>query len=716
MFRLRYSTVVLLALGLLSVSLLVGYLLQQSRAPRAPAQVPAELSDRDAASLEHPDRGTPPVLVEVLAAFPGASTEEVERQVTIPLEVALAGVPHLQSLRTHSVFGHCRLRARFSPGSDYSAARQEVINRLQLTQALPPGVFPQIGPRPGGETLRYLVVGPRDALGRPVYSLNDLRTSQEWHLERELRRLPGLADVHSSGGTVKRYEIHLDPDRLHRFGITRQQVVDAVARRNTNVNGDFFAWGPMAINVRSVGLFGGGADPFSAEVLTVDPQKAASLLRASDRLRLRQIRALVVAMDNTKPITVADVVEGGRLTPDEEEGRRGVVVGSQPRREQIAYSGPGTAEEQDVVQGVVLMRANDDPQLLRDVQTHIRGLNTTAGKLLPGVHIEPYSSDSAGVGTLWVYGMFPLNTSLGSTAEQARKVVKLLREFPEVERVVSQAGMTADSEPSSTNHLQIFVGLKAGPGVPAAPGLGRPRSRTELLGEFDRLLSVQIPGVAWLTTTKDPDVLGLAFPGVPAENLLLIVGDDLNELERLASLIQAGLRDIPGIESVAAFPIMGRTSLNFRVDRDKCQRWGVREADVSAALNAAFGGQGVSQMVEGEKTFEIIMAWPKHLSESEIAILDLPLDIYMFEPAGPTRVTPRVRLRDLVSPVGRDGKPDAKGDFMLSGAAAIYRAQGKRVLPVRFGVRGRPLADIQTEAANKIAPLLKMPYQIEWSN
>jgi cobalt-zinc-cadmium resistance protein CzcA len=141
-------------------------------------------------------------------------------------------------------------------------------------------------------------------------------------------------------------------------------------------------------------------------------------------------------------------------------------------------------------------------------------------------------------------------------------------------------------------------------------------------------------------------------------------------------------------------------------------------ADVNAALTSALGGKGVSQMVEGEKTFEITVRWPKHLRDSETAILDLLIDVVnnMVDPGSPIKVTPRVRVRDLVSPVGKDGQPDPKGDFMRSGAAAVYRAQGNRVLPVHFSVRGRPLADVQAEAAKKITPLLKAPYQIEWSN
>src|SRR5438552_1239526 len=127
-----------------------------------------------------------PAIIEVIAQFPGASAEEVERQVTIPLEVALAGMPGLQSTRSKSLFGLAHLRNQFDYARDYDQARQDVINRLsQVT--LPGGVTPQISPAsPIGEILRYTLRNPRDALGRPVYTLNDLKALQDYTITREL--------------------------------------------------------------------------------------------------------------------------------------------------------------------------------------------------------------------------------------------------------------------------------------------------------------------------------------------------------------------------------------------------------------------------------------------------------------------------------------------------------------------------------------------------
>src|SRR6187399_1114271 len=165
-----------------------------------------------------------PAIIEIIAKYPGASAEEVERQVTTPLEVAFAGMPGLKFTRSKSLFGLAHVRNQFEYGIDYYAARQEVINRLQFVDDLPEGVVPQISPTsPTGEIMRFTLKGPRDASGNDLYSLNDLKTQQDWVLVRRLRRVPRIIDTVSSGGTVKRYEVRPDPERLLRYGIALKQ-------------------------------------------------------------------------------------------------------------------------------------------------------------------------------------------------------------------------------------------------------------------------------------------------------------------------------------------------------------------------------------------------------------------------------------------------------------------------------------------------------------
>ena len=141
-------------------------------------------------------------IVEIVARYPGASAEEVEHQVTIPLEVALAGMPGLKYTQTQSMFELCHIRNQFEYGVDQPAARQEILNRLQMAQ-LPAGITPAISPQsPTGEIFRYVLTNPKDAAGHDVYNLNDLKSLQDYTLERSFRRLPGVADVCSFGGTV----------------------------------------------------------------------------------------------------------------------------------------------------------------------------------------------------------------------------------------------------------------------------------------------------------------------------------------------------------------------------------------------------------------------------------------------------------------------------------------------------------------------------------
>src|SRR5438132_8779129 len=225
-----------------------------------------------------------PAIVEVLALFPGASAEEVERQVTIPLEVTFAGMPGLNSIHSKSLFGLSDLKMNWNYGSQwtYEAARQEVINRMTtISQPLPPGVSPQISPEsPTGEIYRYILKVPKDRTGRDIYTLNDIKALQDWVLEREFRTVPRIADVTSFGGTIRRYEIQPDPDRLRRYGITLPQLQAALTNSNATVGGDYLNQGQVALTVRSVGLFGGGVDPVNKVLGLKDPAAAAAILRA----------------------------------------------------------------------------------------------------------------------------------------------------------------------------------------------------------------------------------------------------------------------------------------------------------------------------------------------------------------------------------------------------------------------------------------------------
>src|SRR5262249_34565896 len=189
-------------------------------------------------------------------------------------------------------------------------AKQDVINRLQFTEPLPPGVLAVLSPQsPTGEILRYTLTGPKDEYGRDLYSLNDLKALQDWTLERLFKRVPRIIDVTSSGGTVKRYEVRPDPDRLRRYGITLTQLQTAIASANVNAGGEHISLGPNLLNVRGLGLIGAGLDPMQApEVLgTRNPRTAVEYLRGEGERRFRALRQFTIASSTNQPIRVARV-------------------------------------------------------------------------------------------------------------------------------------------------------------------------------------------------------------------------------------------------------------------------------------------------------------------------------------------------------------------------------------------------------------------------
>ncbi|MGA2258906.1 MAG: efflux RND transporter permease subunit, partial [Thermoguttaceae bacterium] len=357
----------------------------------------------------YPDPAPP--TVEVVAQFPGASAEEVERQVTIPLEVTLAGMPGLHAMNTKTVFGLSDIKMLFDYSTEYKEARQETINRLQSTQPLPPGVTPQISPEsPTGEIYRYWLRAPKDAAGRNFYSLNDLKALQDWVLEREFRTVPRVVDITSWGGTIRRYEVQPDPDRMRRYGVTLAQLQNVLTNSNATVGGDYVDQGDVALTVRSVGLFGGGEDPVRKVLGITDPVEAARILREEEEHRINDIRALVITSVNNQPVRVEDVVEGGRLAAGERAGEKGVVVRNQTRLGKMAHYrvddgyksqfqsdhsrtlAQAGHDDPDQVGCIVLLRKGEDTlPCLRDIEAKVEELNDPAsGRMLPGVEIVPY--------------------------------------------------------------------------------------------------------------------------------------------------------------------------------------------------------------------------------------------------------------------------------------------------------------------------------------
>ncbi|HVC52519.1 MAG TPA: CusA/CzcA family heavy metal efflux RND transporter [Stellaceae bacterium] len=278
-----------------------------------------------------------PPVVEVIALNPGQSAADIERYVTIPIEIELAGIQHETNLQSTSLFGLSDIVVQFTDELTYEEAQQRVLNRLAQVDGLPNGVTPQISPEsPIGEIYRYRVVGP------PGYTPEQLKTIEDWILERRFRAVPGVIDVSGWGGETKTYDVSVDADRLRAYNLGLGQVLDALNNGNGDVGAQTMNFGPQAAVVRGIGL-----------------------IRS-----MSQIRDTLVSANHGSPVRIGDVAT--------------VRVGHEPR-----LGIAGQDNDNDVVEGIVLMRhgAKSLPTLRR-VEAEVQKINDS-NILPPGVKIVP---------------------------------------------------------------------------------------------------------------------------------------------------------------------------------------------------------------------------------------------------------------------------------------------------------------------------------------
>lgn len=360
-------------------------------------------------------------------------------------------------------------------------------------------------------------------------------------------------------------------------------------------------------------------------------------------------------------------------------------------------------------------------------------------------------------GNLYVRGTFPINVSPDAAAEQSDVARKVMQNYPEIRVIVSQNGRPDDgTDPTGFYNLEFFLTLKQPSEWPAVKdtegwrrilGNKRPRKKQELIAELDAELSRYVIGANWNFSQNIRDNVMESLSGVKGDNSVKIFGPNLDELEQYAEQLKSRLNSIPGITNVGVFRVKGQPNLEIPVDSDKCNYWAVSVEDVNAVINSAVGGKPVTKMIEGEKRFDVAIRFPERLRNSEEAILNIPVEVHNNRSSemhiarhsnvlsatgsidqGPSQVgttlggdlgrlnaIPRRRLRDLVTPLGKNGKLDPKGSFVQAGASTIYREQGNRMIAVKFSVRGRDLAGAVAEAQAKTADIFKSPYFATWS-
>src|ERR1700726_4104058 len=188
--------------------------------------------------------------VQIITQWPGRAAEEIEQQVTIPIEIQVNGIPHLEHLRSVSLFGLSSVMLIFDDGSSNDWNRQKVLERLsQVT--LPNGLTPQMGTdwSPVGQIFWYTLKSTN-----PKYDLMELKSIQDWTLEKQFKSVPNVVDVVSFGGTTREYQVRVDPNKLVAYGLGISQVEQQLAGNNTNAGGSFVESGLQQINVRAVGL------------------------------------------------------------------------------------------------------------------------------------------------------------------------------------------------------------------------------------------------------------------------------------------------------------------------------------------------------------------------------------------------------------------------------------------------------------------------------
>src|SRR5580704_10447703 len=189
--------------------------------------------------------------VQVITQWPGRAAEEVEQQVTTPIEIQMAGIPHMTHLRSTSLAGLSSVTMIFDDDSVNKDNRDQVFQRLGLV-TLPAGLQPQMGTdwSPVGQIYWYTLRS-----SNPAYDSMELKSLQDWKLEKEFKSVPGVVDVSSFGGITREYQVRVDPDKLVAYGLSIGQIEQQIANNNTNAGGSFIEQGQQQINVRAVGLY-----------------------------------------------------------------------------------------------------------------------------------------------------------------------------------------------------------------------------------------------------------------------------------------------------------------------------------------------------------------------------------------------------------------------------------------------------------------------------
>ena len=815
--------------------------------------------------------------VQIITQWPGRAAEEIEQQVTVPIEIQMNGMPHLEHLRSVSLFGLSSVMLIFDDGSSNDWNRQKALERLSAV-TLPTGITPQMGTdwSPVGQIFWYTLKSTN-----PKYDLMELKSIEDWTLEKQFKSVPNVVDVVSFGGTTREYQVRLDPTKLVAYGLSITQVEQQIANNNTNAGGSFLEAGLQQINVRAVGLFTNVLDIEQTVIMT----KNGAALRVRDiatvaqgpKIRLGQIGKAIHRLDGTI-VDNNDVVEGIvllRKGANSDDTLAGIHAKVKELNEHILPPGVkivpfldrsdlvhytthtvlrnltegillvsiilflflgnlrgslivaltipfsllfasiclslknipanllslGALDFGMVVDGAVVMVENIVRHLThseRTTKTTIERIRDAAyevqrpvfyaiaiiitaympiftlqrvegrlfkpmawtvafallGALLFSMLIAPVLSSvffkdgvrewhnpvmdylkrsyrnsvrwaiehrlvtvgAAGFalcvalflifsgvigseflphldeGAIWARGTLAPSTGPTEGARVMNQARIVFASFPEVTQVVSQVGRPDDgTDTTGFFNTEYFVDL-------LPKNKWRPvfhEDKDELIGAMDRELS-KIPGVLWNFSQPISDNMEEAVSGVKGELAVKIYGDDLKPLEETADQIVAIMRNVRGIEDLGVFRVIGQPNLNFIVDRKAAARYQINVADVQDAIQTAVGGNAVSQVLQGERRYDLVIRYQAPYRDTREAIENIRL----LSPSGA-----RVSLAQLAKVETQDG------------ASEIYREENSRYVAIKYSVRGRDLGGAVEEAIQKVNEQVKLPigYHVDWA-
>lgn len=809
--------------------------------------------------VAYPDPAPP--MVEVIAQFPGYSAEEIERQITIPIEVALNGTPGLTDIRSLSIFGLSDVKAYFDFDSDIFRDRQEVLNRLNSIQ-LPQGVQPVLSPWWAiAEIYRY------ELTGQDV-GLTDLKTIQDWQVRRAFKRVPGVIDVTTFGGTTKEYHVDIDPGKLISYGVNLPQVMMALTNSNANVGGNYLTIGAQSYNIRGLGLINDLDDIENVVVAEKEGTpifvKTLGKVTVGHRVRLGKVgiddrddvvEGVVLLQRGYKALPVLEKVRAKVEDLNESKLPTGIKVKTFYDRTALIHTTVETVTD-ILISGMVLVfvilfvflgnlraafivaltiplsllltfammvLAGQSANLISlgaidfgiivdatlvmvesiffqlgrstanrlTVHQHIIGAARQVGRPIflstavlvvafvplftmtgvPGKIFAPMSityafaltgallmaftlapvlcsfllgssigeTDTALVttvrrtylkllgwaldrrilvigfstglvvlavlalrslggefmpaleeGNLWVRATMPVDISFEQADRLTNDIRRIFKESPEVETVVSQLGRPDDgTDPTSFFNAEFLANLKP------ASEWRRGLSKDNLIEEIEHRLE-SIPGVIFNFSQVIQDNVEEAMSGVKGENSIKVFGHDLKLMEEKAVEMKSVMKEVPGVKDLGIFRLIGQPNLLIQVDRQASARYGLRVSDVNAVVQAAIGGQAVTQVYEGEKLFDLVVRFlPEYRQDIESIG-----NILVSTPDGA-----RIPLKQLAAIT------------MQTGAFIIYREDNERYIPIKFSVRDRDLKSTIEEGQLKLVQQIVLPqgYRMEWA-